>query len=100
MPARNGRTPEQVRRDIETEREQLASAVESLREEVGEAANVTAKLRGKLPVVAAGAAGAGFILAGRLPARRPRRRTARPPLASSSCSAELHPRGRSSSASS
>ena len=64
MPARNGRTPEQVRRDIETEREQLASAVESLREEVGEAANVTAKLRGKLPVVAAGAAGAGFILAG------------------------------------
>ena len=64
MPARNGRTPEQVRRDIETEREQLASAVESLREEVGEVANVTAKLRGKLPVVAAGAAGLGFVLAG------------------------------------
>jgi uncharacterized protein DUF3618 len=64
MPGRNGRTPEEVRRDIEAERERLASAVDELREEVGEAANVTAKLRAKLPVVAAGALGAGFVLAG------------------------------------
>jgi uncharacterized protein DUF3618 len=64
MPDRNGRTPEEVRREIEAERERLASAVEELREEVGEAANVTAKLRAKLPVVAAGALGAGFVLAG------------------------------------
>lgn len=64
MPGRNGRTPEEVRRDIEAERARLASAVEELRGEVGEAADVTAKLRAKLPVVAAGALGAGFVLAG------------------------------------
>jgi hypothetical protein len=58
------RTDEQVRRDIEAERERLAEAVESLREGVGEATNVSEKLRGKLPLVAAGAAGAGFVLAG------------------------------------
>jgi hypothetical protein len=63
MPG-NSRTPDEVRRDIEVERERLASAVEELREEVGEAANVTAKLSAKLPVVAAGALGAGFVLAG------------------------------------
>jgi hypothetical protein len=64
MPSRNGRTPEEVRREIETEREQLASAVEELREEVGEVTDVTAKMRAKLPLVAAGALGAGFVAAG------------------------------------
>jgi hypothetical protein len=64
MPTRNGRTPEDVRREIEAERERLASAVDELREEVGEAADVTGKLRSKLPAVAAGALGAGFVLAG------------------------------------
>jgi Protein of unknown function (DUF3618) len=64
MPGRNGRTPEELRRDIETERERLASAVEELREEVGEVADVTGKLRSKLPAVAVGAAGLGFVLAG------------------------------------
>src|SRR2546423_12550547 len=64
MPGHNGRTPEEVRRDIEAEREQLAAAVDELREEVGEATDLTGKLRGKLPVVAAGALGAGFVLAG------------------------------------
>jgi len=60
----NGRTAEQVRRDIEQEREELAHAVEELRDEVGEATNVSAKLRANLPVVAAGALGAGFLFAG------------------------------------
>ena len=64
MPTRNGRTAEEVRRDIGTERERLASAVDELREEVGEVTDLTGKLRGKLPVVAAGALGAGFVLAG------------------------------------
>jgi hypothetical protein len=64
MPDRNGRTQEQVRRDIEAERERLAAAVEELREEVGEVTDVTRKLREKLPVVAVGALGAGFVLAG------------------------------------
>ena len=64
MASRNGRTTEEVRRDIEAERERLASAVEELREEVGEAADVAGKLRANLPVVAVGAIGAGFLLAG------------------------------------
>jgi hypothetical protein len=64
MPSRNGRTTADFRREIETERERLAAAVEELREEVGEVTDVTRKLREKLPVVAVGALGAGFVLAG------------------------------------
>jgi hypothetical protein len=64
MAPSNGRTAEQVRRDIEAEREQLAGAVEELRAGIGEAADITGKLRSKLPIVAAGALGAGFFLAG------------------------------------
>jgi hypothetical protein len=60
----NGRTPDTVRREIEAERQELATAVEQLREGIGEVANVSAKLRARLPVVAAGALGAGFFLAG------------------------------------
>jgi len=76
----NGRTPEAVRREIEAEREQLAHAVEELREGLGEVTDLNAKLRGKLPAVAAGALGAGFFLAGgigatmRLLARKGRER--------------------------
>jgi Protein of unknown function (DUF3618) len=68
------RTPEQVRRDIESHREELAASVEELRA----ATNIGTKLRAKLPAVAAGALGAGFLLAGgigatmRLLARRGR----------------------------
>ena len=64
MAGNNNRTLEQVRRDIETEREQLAGAAETLREEIGEATNIGAKLRSNLPVVAVGALGVGFLLAG------------------------------------
>jgi hypothetical protein len=60
----DGRTTEVVRRDIELEREQLARAVEQLREGLGEATDVSGKLRARLPVAAAGALGAGFFLAG------------------------------------
>ncbi len=68
------RTTDEVRREIEAEREELASAVEELRE----AADVTTILRSKLPALAAGGAGLGFFLAGgvgatmRLLARRGR----------------------------
>ena len=74
----NRRTPEQVRREIETERDQLAASVDHLRAEVAEAADIGAKIRSRLPVVAAGAVGAGFFIAGgigatmRLLARRGR----------------------------
>lgn len=64
MAGSNNRTLEQVRRDIETEREQLAGAADTLREEIGEATNIGAKLRSNLPVVAVGALGVGFLLAG------------------------------------
>jgi hypothetical protein len=60
----NGRSATDVKRDIAVERERLAEAVDHLRDGLGDATNVGAKLRSKLPVVAAGAAGAGFFLAG------------------------------------
>ena len=60
MAATNGRTPEQVRREIEAEREGLADAVDDLRSEM----DVNAKLRGKLPLAAAAALGAGFVVSG------------------------------------
>jgi hypothetical protein len=76
--AGNSRSPEQVLREIEDEREQLTGAVDSLRSGIGEATNIGAKLRAKLPIVAAGALGVGFVMAGgvaatmRLLARRGR----------------------------
>ena len=60
MAEADGRSTEDVRRDIATEREQLADAVDDLRAGIGEAAN----LRGRLPLIAASALGAGFVLAG------------------------------------
>jgi hypothetical protein len=64
-PARsNGRSPEEVQRELAAEREQLAAAAESLRARFGEATDITGKLRSNLPVAAAVALGAGFFLAG------------------------------------
>ena len=60
----NNRTPDQVRLEIENEREQLAGAVDHLRDEIREATNIGAKVRAKLPVIAAGALAAGFVVAG------------------------------------
>jgi hypothetical protein len=64
MATRNGRSAAEVRRDIEAERERLAVAVDDLRAGLGDATNISAKLKGKLPVATAAALGAGFILAG------------------------------------
>jgi hypothetical protein len=58
------RTAETVRREIELERRELAVAVEQLRDGLGDAADIGGKLRARLPVVAAGALGAGFFVAG------------------------------------
>lgn len=49
-------SPESVRREIEFERERLATAVDSLRD--------AAKVTVNVPVVAAAAFGVGFFLAG------------------------------------
>ena len=64
MAAGNNRTTEEVRRELESERERLAYAVDSLRAEVKDATDVSSKLRGNLPVFAVAALGAGFFLAG------------------------------------
>jgi Protein of unknown function (DUF3618) len=62
--ATNAQTPEELRRQIEAEREELATAVDTLRAEIGEATNVGAKLKARLPAVAAGALTTGFVIAG------------------------------------
>jgi len=64
MAGSNSRTLEEVRREIESERDQLAGAADTLREEIGEATNIGAKVRSNLPAVAVGALGVGFLLAG------------------------------------
>jgi hypothetical protein len=56
----NAKSTDQVRKEIGAEREQLAHAVEQLRTELQEATDVSSKL----PVLAAGALTAGFVLAG------------------------------------
>jgi hypothetical protein len=66
MSTGNGRTPEDVRRDIETEREELGRALESLRSGIGEVTDVRAQLREHLAVATAAAVGAGFVLGGGL----------------------------------
>jgi hypothetical protein len=57
-------TPEELRLAIAQEREQLAGAVEALREDFSEATDVAGKMRANLPLVAGGALGLGFIAAG------------------------------------
>jgi hypothetical protein len=70
----DGRTPDQVRRDIEAERERLADAVDDLRAEM----DINAKLKEKLPIATAAALAIGFVVSGgigatmRLLARRGR----------------------------
>jgi hypothetical protein len=62
--APNNRTTTEIRREIETERTALADSVNSLRSEISEATNISAKLQAKLPAAAGGALAAGFVLAG------------------------------------
>ena len=57
-------TEEQLRKDIDAERERLASAVDELRASIAGAADIGGKLKSKLPVAAGAAASAGFVLAG------------------------------------
>ena len=60
MATTNSRTTDQVRRDIEAERERLGMAVDDLRAGM----DVNAKLKDKLPVAAAAALGIGFVVSG------------------------------------
>lgn len=69
-----GSSLQELRREIETERERLVQALEALRR----ATDVTAAVRGRLPLLAAAAVAVGFVLSGgvgatmRLLARRGR----------------------------
>ena len=60
MAGSNGRTPEQVRRDIEAERVRLADAVDDLRAGM----DLNTMLKEKLPLAAAAALGVGFVASG------------------------------------
>jgi Protein of unknown function (DUF3618) len=62
--ASNGRTAEQVQREIEAERDQLAGAVDQLRGEIGHVTDVAGKVKQRLPLVAGAAATLGFVIAG------------------------------------
>ena len=64
MAADDTRTPADVQRELEAERDQLAGAAEKLRAQLGEATDITGKLRANLPAAAMGAFAAGFFLAG------------------------------------
>jgi hypothetical protein len=58
------RAEEQLRKDIDAERERLASALDELRGSISDAADLGGKLKSKLPLVAGAAASAGFVIAG------------------------------------
>jgi hypothetical protein len=62
--ATEDRTTAELRRQIESERNALADSVDSLRSEISEATNVSAKLRAKMPAAAGGALAVGFVLGG------------------------------------
>jgi hypothetical protein len=64
MAVPSERTPEEIRRELESEREQLAQSVDTLRGQVNELTDVSSKLQRNLPAFAAGALGVGFVLAG------------------------------------
>lgn len=53
-----------LREELHTERAALVDAVGDLRGAIGEAADISGKLRAKLPLAAAGALGLGFLKAG------------------------------------
>src|SRR3954451_23785571 len=63
-PVGAARDASRIKFEIESERTNLADAVEELRTGLHEATDVAGKLRAHLPVAAAAAAGAGVVLAG------------------------------------
>jgi hypothetical protein len=60
----DARSAPQVRDEIERERQQLASALDSLRGEIHRATDVTSRLRAHLALGAGAAFAAGFVLSG------------------------------------
>jgi hypothetical protein len=60
------REEQAILRELEVEREKLAEAVVTFRDELGEATDVSGKLRSNLPAVTAGALAVGFLVGGGL----------------------------------
>ena len=58
------KSEEKIRAELHEERAALADAVDNLRTELGAAADVSGKLKAKLPLVAVGAFGLGFVKSG------------------------------------
>jgi hypothetical protein len=58
------RAEEQLRKDIDAERERLAAALDELRSSISDAADIGGRLKSKLPLAAGAAASVGFVLAG------------------------------------
>ncbi len=65
-----GRSPEQIRRDIEVERQQLGRSVEALRGRVAELTDWRRQVREHRSQLIVGAAIAGFAIGGLLALRR------------------------------
>jgi hypothetical protein len=72
-PGTPGRSPDQIRRDVEFRRGELAGSVELLRRKVGELTDWRSQLREHRTELVAGAAIAGFVVGGFLALRRRRR---------------------------
>ena len=69
-PGVPGRTPEQIRRDIDLQRRDLGQSVEQLRNRVAELTDWRRQLREHRSQLIAGAAIAGFALGGLMMLRR------------------------------
>src|SRR5205814_721907 len=62
---------QELRGEVREERTLLAEAVDTLRAELGQATDISAKLRAKLPAAAADAFGVGFVASGGIGATMP-----------------------------
>lgn len=73
-PGASGRSPEQIRNDIERTRGELSASVELLRNRVAELTDWRRQLRDHQEQIVAGAAVVGFAVGALIVARRLRRR--------------------------
>lgn len=72
MPPPGTRSSEEIRRDIEAQRGELARSVDALRVRWGEVTDVGAQIRKHKTQLLVGAAVAGFVIGGALALRRRR----------------------------
>jgi hypothetical protein len=73
-PGAPGRSAEEIRRDIVTQRQELAGSVDALRGRVGELTDWRRQVREHREQLIVGAAVTGFVVGGLIALRRRRRR--------------------------